>query len=199
MKVSAERYSRVAVVLHWLIALAIFAMLGMGYVMTDMIHLDAVDMTLKFKLFQWHKSLGIVILWLVAFRLAWRLTHKAPELGANFARWERYAAAFGHFCLYLLMIAMPVTGWLIVSSSPTGIPTFIFGLFQWPHIPGITPDEAANHVYKERHWLLAYVLLGMLALHIGAVVKHLVIDRENILPRMWFGPRTAPQKNPEKI
>lgn len=192
MAASAERYTRVAVVIHWLMAAAIIAMLVMGFAMQNTF--GEIDPMLRFNMFQWHKATGIILLWLIALRLLWRLTHRPPEASRIYPKWERLAATAAHFFLYLLMIALPVTGWLIVSSSPTGIPTSIFGLFTWPHMPGIEPDAAANETYEARHGLFAYILIGVIALHIGAVVKHWVIDRENILPRMWFPPRKKPEK-----
>lgn len=194
---AADRYSRVAVVLHWLMAIAIIAMLVMGLLMTDD---DILPMPLKFQMYQWHKSLGVILLWLIAVRLAWRLTHRAPELGAKFAKWERVMALLGHLGLYVLMIAMPLTGWLVVSSSATGIPTIVFGLLQWPHFPGVNGESTMLHeVVEFLHTSLAYVLIAMIALHVLAVVKHAVIDRENILPRMWFAVGKQPRQTPEKI
>lgn len=189
MAVSAARYTKVAVIIHWVMAAAILAMLAMGFLMTG----DMLEMGLKFQMYQWHKSLGVILLWLIALRLVWRLTHKAPEMGATFPKWERIAASAGHIMLYLLMIALPISGWLMVSSSPLGLPTIVFGWFQWPHMPGVEVDEIANKMYKERHYLLAWMLIVMIAGHVGAVIKHWLIDKENILPRMWLPPRRKPE------
>lgn len=176
------RYNAVAVTLHWLIALAIVAMFAMGWTMTD----DSVDPMTKFKLFQLHKSVGVTIICLVALRILWRLTHKAPPMGNHFPAWERVAAHLGHLALYALLLAVPLTGWMTVSASPLGIPTIVFGWFEWPHLGFIEPSEANDHFFSGLHELFANWMIIMVALHVGAVIKHFVIDRENILPRMWY-------------
>lgn len=126
----APRYTTIAIVLHWGIALGILAMLAMGLAMT---HAPIAPLW-KFKLYQWHKSVGITILLLALLRLLWRLWHKPPALPAM-PRWEKGAAEGTHVVLYGLMIGMPLVGWAVVSASPLNIPTVLYGVIPWPHIP----------------------------------------------------------------
>lgn len=175
-------YTPVAKFLHWLIALGIIAMLVMGWVMTDMENSPN-----KFALFQLHKSVGITILLLTIIRLWWRIYHKPPQLPALMPEWEKLAAVTAHFCFYVLLILMPLTGWIIVSSSPLNMPTILYGLIPWPHLP-VFPDlqnkKEISDLFGAFHSLLAYVIAGLAVLHILAAWKHHLIDRDDILLRM---------------
>jgi polyisoprenoid-binding protein YceI/cytochrome b561 len=139
MSRSAERgsrYTTVAIALHWLIALAILAMLAIGLTMTH-VKLAPVD---KFKLYQLHKSIGLTILALALLRLGWRLVHRPPALPAAMPAWERGAAEGTHVLLYGFMIGLPLLGWAMVSASPFNLPTVLYGVLPWPHLP--IPDKA---------------------------------------------------------
>lgn len=179
----ADRYAGIAVALHWVMALAILLMLASGFVMAY----GDLGQSLKFRLYQWHKSLGVLLLVSVAFRILLRLVLKAPALPGFMPAWEARAARAGHLALYLLMVAMPVTGWIVVSASVFGLPTIVFGLFEWPHVPGIAGDAAVESAAKGAHFWLAILIAATIAGHVAAVFKHIVIDRENILARMWWG------------
>lgn len=183
MKTNNNRYTRVAIALHWVIALAIFAMLGSG------LSLEFIEMEkpFEFQLIQWHKSLGVLVLLAVILRLLWRIFHKPPALPAHIKKFEAVAAKLGHWAIYAFIIIMPVSGWIMVSSSPFGLKTLVFGWFEWPHVPGIASDKAINGAAHEVHEVAAWILLGLIIVHIGAVIKHAVIDRENLLPRMGIG------------
>lgn len=175
-------YSAVAKLLHWVIAAAIVGMLALGWIMTSMPNTPD-----KFALFQWHKSIGITILLLSLFRLVWRLTHKPPPLPTGMADWEKFAAHATHVLFYVLIIGIPLTGWIIVSASPMNIPTILYGIVPWPHLP-IIPDlenkKEIGHTVGELHGLLAYVIAGLLVLHVGAAWKHHLFNRDDILLRM---------------
>lgn len=175
-------YTAVAKTLHWLIALAIIGMLALGWIMTSLP--NGPD---KFSLFQWHKSIGITILLLSFARLGWRLTHTAPLLPLAMPRWEKIAAKATHVLFYILIIGMPLTGWIIVSSSPLNLPTMLYGVIPWPHLP-VLPElenkKEIGHVFGAIHGYLAYVIAGLLVLHIAAAWKHHLIDRDDILIRM---------------
>jgi cytochrome b561 len=175
-------YDRVAKFLHWLIALAIIGMLALGWIMSSMPNAPG-----KFALFQWHKSIGITILLLSLIRLAWRLMHPPPALPAAMPRWEKYAANLTHSLFYVLMIGMPFLGWIMVSASKMNIPTMLYGFIPWPHLPVIpTLDnkDAIGHTAGQMHGLLAYVLAGLIVLHIGAASKHHLIERNDVVLRM---------------
>lgn len=181
-----QRYNAVAVILHWVMAAAFLLMLAGGLSMT---YLD-LDKSLVFQMYQWHKSLGVLLLAAFFLRLLWRLLHKPPALPGFMPRWEALAAKAGHIALYACMIAVPLSGWAMVSSSAYGVPTIVFGWFEWPHIPGIAYNETVNAAAKTAHWLLAWFFGLCIAGHIAAVVKHAVIDKHNLLPRMWFARRS---------
>ena len=183
MEAGTTRYSCISIALHWVMALAFFLMLGSGVAMEYFIE----DKALKFDLFQWHKSGGVLLLIAFFLRISWRLKAGAPALPDAFPSHEKRFAKIGHWGLYAIMFALPFTGWVMVSSSVYGLPTIVFGWFEWPHIPGI----AANHAIEERaelaHLVLAITFGALIIAHIAAVVKHRVKDHINLLPRMGIG------------
>ena len=172
------RYSAVAILLHWLIALAIIALLVMGIVMTG---LPDTDLALKFGLYQWHKSVGITVLLLSLLRLLWRLTHRPPPLPGNLRPWERLAARVTHVGFYVLIIVIPLLGWAMVSASPYNIPTVLYGEISWPHLP---VPKSAFEGFKAGHVWLAFGAVGLLALHVAAALKHHYILKDDVLARM---------------
>lgn len=190
---AAQRYNTVAVLLHWIMAAAFFLMLASGLAMEE---LD-LPKSLKFNMIQWHKSLGVLLLVAFVLRLGWRLTHKAPALPASIKGLEATLAKAGHIALYAFMLAVPLTGWAMVSSSVYGLPTIVFGLFEWPHIPKIAGNEFVNGIAKEAHEILAWVFIFVIGGHIAAVAKHAIIDRENLLPRIWFSCAGCKKSKPE--
>ncbi len=178
--VAPLRYNKVAIGLHWLIAILIIGLLIVGFVMGA---IDKAD-PLKYKLYQLHKSFGITVLALSLLRLAWRLTHRAPPLPPESKRWERAVAHLVHFGLYGLMIGLPLVGWLGASTSPLKIPTVIFGLFTLPHLPFFQDTPGASHQFFELHETMAYILIGLLCLHAGAALKHHFMLKNDVVLRM---------------
>lgn len=190
---AAQRYTTVAIILHWVMAAAFVLMLASGL---SMEYLE-LQKSFKFNLYQWHKSLGVLLLAAFALRLFWRLLHKPPALPASIKGLEAAAAKAGHIALYLCMLAVPLSGWAMVSSSNYGLPTIVFGLFEWPHIPKIAGNEAVNAAAKTAHWVLAWLFIAAILGHVAAVVKHAAIDHENLLPRMWFSCARCKKTKPE--
>lgn len=182
MTKNARRYNSFAIILHWIMALAFFAMLGSGVVMTY----GDLEPNQKFELYQLHKSGGVILLIAFFIRIGWRFLSQIPPLPSRFSKLDKIGAKLGHWGLYALMITMPLTGWAMVSSSVYGLPTYVFGLFEWPHIPGLEANEAVNALSKDAHFILAIVFGLTIAAHIAAVIKHALIDRHNLLPRMWW-------------
>lgn len=185
---AAERYSSGAIVLHWLIAAAMFAQIGLGLYMVEVVREDR--LALKFSLYQWHKSLGITILLLTLVRIVWRLTHRVPPLPDTLRPWERVAARFTHTGFYVLLVALPMTGWAMVSTAPFPLPTLVYGRFIWPHIPGlemIAPKSVLEPLFRSGHATLAFVAIGGIALHLAAVAKHALVLRDDVLARMLPG------------
>ncbi|MDR3100824.1 MAG: cytochrome b [Paraburkholderia sp.] len=173
---STGRYSGVAMLLHWLVAALIVWGFALGWVMTD---IPGITPT-KLRYFSWHKWIGVTVLALVLVRILWRATHRSPALPGAMPGWERGAAHAGHFALYVLMVAIPMTGYLY--SSAAGIQVVYLGIWPLPTIIG--PDKALKGALRLVHVALNYTLLAVVVLHVLAVVKHQLIDRQNILARM---------------
>ena len=182
MESAASTYTRTAVTLHWLTAVLIVAGFAIG--------LYAVDLKLsptKLKLYAWHKWIGVTVFALAIARLAWRWRHPAPPLPVAMARWERLAAHGTHAALYALLLALPVTGWLMSSAS--GVPVVYFGV--WPLPDLVAKDKALADALKLVHYALNKTLAALVVLHAGAALKHHFIDRDNVLRRMlrWQAPK----------
>lgn len=174
-----ERYDPVAVTLHWVIACAIITMIPLGFFMGDL------PISIRFDAYAFHKSLGITVLALSVFRLIWRLLNPPPALPKTLKPYERMLAKATHWLFYFLIIAMPLSGWLMVSASAK-YPTVFFWFAEVPFIPmpeGID-KKATNALFKEYHELLAYGALGLIALHVGAALKHHYILKDSALLRM---------------
>lgn len=169
------RYTNTAIALHWLAALLIFAAFPLGLYMGDL-----PLSPLKLKLFSYHKWLGVTIFLLVLMRLAWRATHPAPPLPAAMPAWERFAAQAGHYLLYLLIFAIPLTGWLM--SSAKGVQTVYLGVLPLPDILG--RDKALGHLLEEIHEMLNMAMLALVFLHAAAALRHHFVERDGILARM---------------
>lgn len=180
---AAKRYNAVAVALHWAMAVLIIAQLLGGKYMHDL----PITAAHKFDLYQIHKSIGISIGLLAVIRLGWRLGHPIPPLPGSMPVWQRKAARSAHWAFYALMILIPMAGWAIVSVSPLGIPTKWFGLVPIPHLPiaGLFSDrEAATHLFADAHEYLALAIAALLVLHVGAAIKHMVIDKDGVMSSM---------------
>ena len=177
------RYTVVAIVLHWTMALGIAALATMGLVM---VHLK-LDPMRQFQLYQLHKSIGITILLAAALRLGWRLAFRPPPLPDSMPPIERTAAAGSHLFLYLFLFALPFTGWALVSSSVFNIPTVLYGVVPWPDLPILpTLDNKApvEAVLKHVHAYAAYALIGLVCIHAAAALRHHFIIKDDVLWRM---------------
>ncbi|MBI3419361.1 MAG: cytochrome b [Proteobacteria bacterium] len=176
-----RRYHAVAISLHWLIAVLIIANLAIGLLFGYMARPD------RFWFMQLHKSFGITVLALTCARLSWRLFCKPPPEPASLKGWELWAAQAVHVLLYVLMFAIPLSGWVLVSSSPLHIPTVLFWSIPWPHLPfldSLGDAKAFSHQAGEIHGLLAYGMIGLLVLHVGAALRHHWTLKDEILFRM---------------
>jgi cytochrome b561 len=194
---SATRYGVVAMILHWFIAAAVVALLALGMVM---VRLPLGD-PLKFDLYQLHKSIGLSVLVLSCARLGWRLVNPPPPLPSSLPEWEKQAARTTHAMFYLLMIGIPISGWMLVSASPWNIPTRPFGLFVLPHLPWFSthPHKARlEETLIEVHSLAGWIFAALLVLHVAAALRHHFILRNTILLRMLPGQRSEPPAATEK-
>jgi cytochrome b561 len=185
------RYDAVAIGLHWLIALGILALIVVGLSMT---HLSLSPMT-KFQLYQLHKSIGITVLCAAVLRVLWRLIQRPPPLPVTMPPLERRAAEGAHVALYAFLFFLPLTGWALVSASPFNIPTVLYGLIPWPHLPvlsTLTDKAPVEHVLKIAHGKGAWLLIALAAIHAGAAFRHYFILRDGILQRMLpFGRKAS--------
>lgn len=176
-------YGAVNIAFHWSMAALLVGLLILGKYMHGL-ELSDPD---KFSLYQLHKSFGLTALALVLLRLVWRALNPIPHLPAALPPWQKAGAHLSHVALYGLMLAIPMSGWLMASASPLGIPTFFFDLVQVPHlpVPGFLGDTAsAEGTLKAVHDLLGNLLILVVAVHVGAAVKHHFLDRDDVLKRM---------------
>lgn len=178
----ADRYTNVAIALHWAIALLLVGQVAGGFIMGNLPKGDP----LKFTAFQMHKSFGMLILALTILRLLWRLGHRAPPLPANMPAWQSASARLVQAGLYGLMIALPLLGWAFVSTTTFQVPTFLFGVIPLPHLPlGVDKDRAEQ--FAELHELGAFALIGLFVLHAGAALFHHFVKRDGVLASMLPG------------
>ena len=177
------RWGALSVALHWLTALLVIAMLAVGVYMTNVAEPFS---SLQFALYQWHKSFGMLILVLAAIRLGWRLTGgDTPPLPDDLRPWERAAAHVSHYGLYTLLFLMPLLGWLLVSTAEFQVPTVLFTIIPLPHLTG--PNPLLYTIAVWGHWLGGIAFALLIALHVGAALKHHFVLRDNVLLRMLPG------------
>ena len=177
---NAPRYTGVAIGLHWLIGLAILVSLGVGLYMVDL----SLSPT-KLRLYSWHKWAGVTIFSLVLIRCTWRITHPTPPLPTDMPKWQRVIAEGTHYVLYALMIAIPLTGWLM--SSAKGFQTVYFGVLPIPDL--LDKNKELGETLTLVHRYLNYMMIAIIVAHIGAALKHHFIDKDDILRRMLPGRR----------
>jgi cytochrome b561 len=171
-----RRYSIPAIVLHWLIAIGIIGTFTLGLVMTD---IQGISMA-KLKYTNWHKWAGVTVLALAALRLLWRLFNKPPAYPAGMPRWQHGAAHGLHGLLYVLMFAVPISGYFF--SLAAGYQIVYFAKIPLPVLIG--PDPVLRDTLREVHYWLNMLLAALVALHVLAALKHLFIDRDGIMQRM---------------
>jgi cytochrome b561 len=169
------RYTPIAQTLHWLIALLIVVQ----FVLAKMAAHLPLGMR-KLSLLAEHKSFGMTILVLVVIRLIWRLTHAPPALPPQMRGVERWLARASHISFYVVLFAMPLSGWLMSSAKNYSVSWF--GAFTWPNLIG--PNEAAFNAFRTLHHLLGNLLIALASLHILAAMKHHFWNRDDVLVRM---------------
>lgn len=173
-----RRWGGVAQLFHWAMAAGIFGMMALGWTMVNL----PMGPT-QFRLYALHKSIGITLLTLAVLRLLWRRANPAPPLPPDMAPWERRLAGLTHVLLYVLIIAMPLSGYVINSAA--NFPLTIFGLLQ---IPNLTPEsEWLESVASWTHLTLFWVLSVLLVLHIGGALRHHFLQHDDVLRRMLPG------------
>ena len=167
-------YTRTAIALHWLTVALIATGFTLGKWMVD---LPIAPQTLR--VYAYHKWIGITVFVVTAVRLAWRFAHPVPP-AAGLPRWQRRAAAASHVALYLLMLAIPLSGWLFSSAS--GVQVIYLGLVPLPNL--VPKDDALAATLKSVHFTLNFTLLALVLLHAGAALRHHFVQRDRVLLRM---------------
>jgi cytochrome b561 len=168
-------YTRTAITLHWLMALLVFVTFPVGLVMSEM----ALSPN-KLRLLSYHKWLGVTVFILVMVRLVWRASHKPAPLLATMPHWQRVAANAVHVLLYVLLFAIPLSGWLM--SSAKGFQTVYLGLLPLPDL--LSKDKVLGDALAALHEVLNITLLVLVVAHVAAAVKHQFVDRDGTLARM---------------
>ena len=171
---AAPGYTRTAIALHWLVAVLILGAFALGLYMVEL----KLSPT-KLKLYSWHKWLGVTIWMIAVVRLVWRLTHRPPPLPALPA-WQRIAASTTHVLLYVLVLAIPISGWLFSSAS--GFPVVYFGVLPLPDVVG--KDKELAKLLQSVHATLNYTLMAIIVVHAAAAIKHHFVDRDVVFHRM---------------
>ena len=169
------RYGVVAIALHWMVVALIIASWALGLYMVDL-QLSPQ----KLKLISWHKWLGVTIFLIAVCRIAWRLAHAAPPPPESMPSWQRVVMGVSHLLLYLLPIAIPLTGWLFSSAS--GVPTVYLGWVQLPDL--VENDKLFAEQLRQSHFFLNAMLFVIACIHVAAALKHHIFDRDDVLVRM---------------
>ena len=196
MNHSTTSYTKTAKVLHWLIAIGIFGMFALGWFMSelpkeapkqmayDLFNLGVYTWNLSEEIsprtfyFNLHKSIGVTIFSLILIRILWRITHRPPALLASYKAWESKLASGAHHLLYLLMVALPVSGVIMATYSKYGIKWF--GI---PFIKGLD-NNPMRELFKEVHEIVGIIILLVIIVHIIGALKHKFIDKDDTLNRM---------------
>lgn len=172
------RYGWAAIFLHWLIALIFLGQFALGLAM-----IRVASQRTSFELIQLHKSFGFLLLGLVLIRIGWRLGNARPELPAEVGAMERKAAPAVHLALYAVQLAVPLSGWVLVSVSVLEIPSMPFNLFVMPHLPFGVSEQAETFWIFGHRWL-AYLGMALVALHFLAALRHHFWLRDPVMARM---------------
>jgi len=168
------------VLLHWVMVALIAVQYGLSRLMGD----ETRDLLSRFALYQWHKSFGLTLAGLVLLRLTTRRLLPTPE-ALILPRWQKAVAAAVQGGLYLCLLALPVTGFLMAAAAPIQIPTLFFGLFSVPHPIG--PDQCVYDTMLRAHAALFDIMAALAFVHAGAALLHQFVLRDGLMQRMWFG------------
>ena len=161
--------------LHWVVAILVLGMLSVGFFLSDM------PSVIKSMAYMLHKSVGLTILGLMLIRMVWVIYTGKPRLPASVPKWECFLASGVQYGLYLFLITMALSGWLMATAS-NKIPVY-FGWFRVP-FPGLLPNEKLADWMYSTHSTFSWILLGLVALHIAGALKHGLIQKDDVLRRM---------------
>ena len=187
MKNAPLRYGAVAMTLHWIIAALILLNIYLGLSFDDIPRGPQLLAAI-----QLHESVGLTVLWLSVLRVVWRLVNPVPPLPASMPRLLKGAAHVSHFLLYLLILIVPLSGWIFASASLRGLAIRYFGVFAWPFFPGFSgldiPTKRQMHeLFESVHVTLAWSLIVLLVVHVSAALYHQFWRKDEVLLRMIPG------------
>lgn len=185
-----DGYSSTSKALHWIVAIAIYIMIPIGFIQ---INIDNDATATRF--FNFHETLGILILGVMVLRLSWRWMNITPAVN-HLPRWQRIASRTVHILLYTLLFCMPLTGW--IKSTASGYTAMMFGEYPFP-MPGIHADKSLAKFAGALHELFAFCLIALVLLHIAAALKHYFINKDQVLQRMLTEPKTSQAPSPTHI
>jgi cytochrome b561 len=187
---TAEYWGAVSKCLHWVTAIFIIALLGLGLIM---VHANMGAAT-KFEAYQLHKSSGFLILMMILARALWRVANSPPTPPDGLKPWERRLERALHFGLYILVLVMIASGWLMVSASPLRLSIRLPGGFTVPDLIG--PNDFVGESAKFLHKVVSKLLIGAIVVHVAGALKHHFVDRDNVLLRILpFAGGTARHRN----
>jgi cytochrome b561 len=170
------KYRPPAVVLHWLVALLIVTLFGLGWYMMEIEKQPGSDWY-----FNLHRSLGLTVGGLIVLRILWRALHRPAELPAAMPMWEKKLSLAAHWLLYACMIVMPLTGYLGASYNRSGAAFFGYKLPFWSG-----PERNLSKLFFTIHEALVWVFVAVIVLHALAGLKHLLVNKDKVFQRMWF-------------
>lgn len=176
---AVQRYSTPAIALHWLVAILVLAMIGLGLYMTD-IPRGTPERTFFYNL---HKSIGVTVAVLVLIRLWWRFRNPPPPLPSSVPAWQVQGSKLSHALLYLCLILMPLSGFSASQFTKYGV--LYFGLFKIP--PMGWENKVIYDFLQGIHGVTAVLLITLVVIHVAAALKHLLFDRDKVFLRMLPG------------
>ncbi|TGY88474.1 cytochrome b [Marinicauda algicola] len=194
---ASDRYGAVSIFFHWTIAALMVGMVFYGWWMEgvrEAAFAGEASFSAASSAYNWHKTIGIAVLALSLARLGWRLGHPVPPLPAHMAAWEKGLARFTHVAFYVLMIGMPIGGYVAASSFTGNFPILLFDAVELPKLP-VPQTSDFQELSGSLHGAGGWVILGVLALHVAGALKHHIVDRDGVLTRMIPGLDVPEQKN----
>jgi len=171
-----RRYSNTAVAIHWMTAVLVLFQIWLG------LSLDDLKGAARASTFDWHKTVGILILLATLGRLTYRMMNPPPAFSPDVPKWERVAAVWNHRLFYLLLIGLPIGGYVAVSGHAKNGTTTLLGGITIPTIPGISPQ--LGELAGSMHGLAAWTLIALIVVHFLAALKHQFVDKAPASGRM---------------
>lgn len=182
-------YGTVTKTFHWLTALLILTVIPLGGIANDLPYDTSEQLAFKAQLFSIHKTLGVVIFFVALARILWALTQKKPASLHPNRKAETFLADLVHWLLYVSLVAVPLTGW-IHHAATEGFAPILLPISQ--ELPFVPNDESVAKLFGGLHWLWSKIMIGAVLLHVVGALKHVFIDRDSTLRRMWFGKAAGP-------